>query len=532
VSLSDDRRGTADAAAEPPEDAVRGREDSRDANLRQIRGSNLLLVGRVVGLGLDFVTQVLLVRYLTKDDFGAFALALSIVTIGTTVCLLGLERTLGRFTPIYEEQGDYGRLWGTVITVFVTVISLGLLVILALYLAQGVVGSVVDDRLVMSILLILIVLAPLQALDSLIVAMFATFGSPRSIFVRRYLLAPLLQLGVVVGLMATGGDVLTLAVGYVAAMSFGILLYLGLLVRLLQRRGLLDRLERATFRAPIREVFGFSLPLLATDLVAVLRGAVTVLLLGLFTTTADVAEYRAVLPIAVQMLFVATSFRLIFTPGAARLFARDDATALNDLYWRTAVWIALLTFPVFLVVVANAEPLAVFLFGSPYAGTGVVLMILAIGHYVSGSVGFNSLTLRVFGRVRYLMVGDLLTAGLSVLITVVLIQQFGTLGAAIGTTLSLLIQQTLYQWGLRTRTTVAAADRRYALVYLTIAGATVLTVALTALIQPPLIVGVLLAGSVSALVLWWHGGSLGLLEVYPSLGRIPILRRMLGRGSS
>ena len=158
VDPSDDRRGSAGAADGVADDTERLRQQSRDANVRQIRGSNLLLVGRVVGLGLDFLTQVLLVRYLTKDDFGAFALALSIVTIGTTVCLLGLERTLGRFTPIYEEQGDYGRLWGTVATVFTTVVSLGLLVILGLYVAQGVVGAVVDDRLVMSILLVLIVL--------------------------------------------------------------------------------------------------------------------------------------------------------------------------------------------------------------------------------------------------------------------------------------------------------------------------------------------------------------------------------------
>ena len=46
------------------------------------------------------------------------------------------------------------------------------------------------------------------------------------------------------------------------------------------------------------------------------------------------------------------------------------------------------------------------------------------------------------------------------------------------------------------------------------------------------IVGVLVAGLVSTVVLWWHGGSLGLLEVYPALGRVPLLRRVFGRSTT
>ena len=63
------------------------------------------------------------------------------------------------------------------------------------------------------------------------------------------------------------------------------------------------------------------------------------------------------MPIAIQNLFVATSFRFIFTPGASRLYARGDRKALNDLYWQTAAWIAILTFPFFALCVGFAEPL-------------------------------------------------------------------------------------------------------------------------------------------------------------------------------
>src|SRR5919198_1404902 len=47
----------------------------RDATDQHLRGSVLLLFGRVVALGLNFLIQILIVRYLSKSDYGAFAYA-------------------------------------------------------------------------------------------------------------------------------------------------------------------------------------------------------------------------------------------------------------------------------------------------------------------------------------------------------------------------------------------------------------------------------------------------------------------------
>jgi O-antigen/teichoic acid export membrane protein len=520
--------GPSGAEADPVTDGAATGKVAGRTSTGQVRGSNLLLVGRVLGLAVDFVAQILIVRYLTKNDYGAFALALSVVAIGTTVCLLGLERTLGRFAPIYEEQGDYGRVGGTIVTIFVTVASLGIVVVLGVYALQGAVGGALGNDAALAVLLVLIVLSPLQAIDSLMIAMFATFGSARSIFFRRYVFAPLVQLGVVVAVIATGSDVRTLALGYVLAAAIGIALYLTVLIRTLARRGLFERLRRERFRPPVREIFVFSIPLLASDLVFVLRSSITILLLGAMRSTDEVADFRAVLPLAVQMLFVATSFRLIYTPGASRLFARGDASGLNDLYWRTAVWVAIMTFPVFVIGLSLAEPVAVLLFGQPYEGTGVILATLVIGYYTSAALGFNSLTLRVFGRVRFMMVSDLITAAASLAATVLLIDRLGALGAAIGTTGSLIMQNLLYQWGLRTRTTVHAFEPRYARAYGSILVGAVVMVVLVAVLQPALGVGLATAGLVSFAVVFWNRADLEVLATYPELARFKIVRRILG----
>lgn len=43
------------------------RTTSNDATRKHIRGSTLLLIGRLIMLGINFGTQVLTVRYLAKD---------------------------------------------------------------------------------------------------------------------------------------------------------------------------------------------------------------------------------------------------------------------------------------------------------------------------------------------------------------------------------------------------------------------------------------------------------------------------------
>jgi O-antigen/teichoic acid export membrane protein len=234
----------------------------------------------------------------------------------------------------------------------------------------------------------------------------------------------------------------------------------------------------------------------------------------------------------VQNLFVATSFRFIFTPGASRLFAREDRVALNDLYWQTAAWIAILGFPLFVLCLGFAEPLTVLLFGDQYRGSGTILAILCIGYYVNGAVGFNSLTLRVFDRVRYLVVADLSAAVLNIVAAVLLIQRFGALGAAIATTSTFIFQNVVYQWGLRTQTWVAAVDGRYIRPYGSIIVGALLVAVIALAVHPPLIVGIVLVGLVSVAVFALNRHSLQIVDVYPELGRFRLMRRLFGDPST
>lgn len=501
---------------------------ARDSTTKQIRGSSLLLAGRLLSLVLNFGTQVMIVRYLSKTDYGAFAYALSIVALVQNAATLGLDRSITRFVPIYEEREEYGKLFGTIVGVVGTILGLGLAAVILVVGLQGTLGTaLIEDEQALSILLVLVALAPIQGLDTLIVGLFAVFAKPRAIFFRRYVLAPGLRLAVVLLLIGFGSGVMFLAGGYVVAGASGIGVYTWMLLRELRKRGLLARFDRAQFQVPAREVLAFTIPLLTTDILYVVMTTTDVLLLGHYRGAVEVADFRVIGPLAVMNQVVMSSFAILFMPLAARLFAREDRDGIGDLYWQTAIWMATLSFPVFAVTFSLAQPVTVLLYGEIYRDSGLFLALLSLGYYFNAALGFNGLTLKVFGRLRYIVSINLAAAAFNVALNLVLIPRYGALGAAIGTAATLLLHNILKQAGLRS-TGIDLVDRRYLRIYGVIAAAAGAVLLTQVLASPPVYVGIVLAAAASVAVIGINRSALRIGERFPELAKSRVLRFLAG----
>ncbi|HEY8169614.1 MAG TPA: flippase [Candidatus Limnocylindria bacterium] len=508
---------------DPGPDATPTRVSGPAATRSQLRGGTLLLAGRTISLGINFVVQILIVRYLTETEYGAFAYALAFVNLAQTIVTFGLDRAITRFVPIYEEHGDYGRLFGTLILAGGAFVSLGLGAILVVIgLQDWLTGTVVADEAAMALLVILIFLAPINALDELIVGLFAVFANARAIFIRRYIFAPLARLLVVGLLVLTEQGVEFLAVGYVLTGAVILVFYGGVLVRFMRQRGLVERFDRAEVRIPAREVLAFTVPLLSSDLLYALMSTTDVILLGHFHSAADVGALRVILPAATLNQVIFSSFALLYTPAAARLFARDDVPGINDLYWRTAAWMAVLTFPIFLLTFSLAEPFTVLLFEERYRDSSVYLAILSLGLYFNVALGFNGLTLKVLGRIRYIVTLNLAAAVVNVALNLLLIPPLGALGAAIATGTTLIVHNVFKQAGL-VLARVHVFDLRYVLVYGRIAVAAAAVLAIQVLVRPPVVVVVGLAAIATAAVFILNRSVLDITDTFPEVARIPVV---------
>lgn len=495
------------------------------ATKNHLRGSTLLLTGRVIAIVANFVVQVLIVRYLSKSDYGAFAYALSLVSLGSSLTVFGFDKTITRFIPMYQEKGEHPKVFGSILMMVSTVFSLGFfLVLIVLGLRGWISESLVSDPLSAQLLFLLIFLTPIQALDSLLVGMLAIFSKPSSIFFRRYVLGPGLRLSVVLLLILFHSDVYFLSVGFVLAGMIGITIYYGILMRDLRKQDLWKHFKRQHISFPIKEIFGFSTPLLISSFVFMARTQLVIVLLEYFQTTIDVAEYRAVEPVANLNAKVLQSFGLLFMPTLARMFARKDEQAIDDLYWQSAIWITVISFPVFLLTFSLAQPLTLLLFGERYAESGWIMAVLALGYYFNAALGFNADTLRIYGRFRYTIIVDFVTTFICLVLGVILIPRYGAMGAAIATCATLVIYNILNHIGLKFATQINLFEWRYMRVYLSIIVGTFVLAVLQVWLELPIYMGVLLVGSISLVVLLLNRAVLNVEHTFPELFRFRLVQ--------
>jgi O-antigen/teichoic acid export membrane protein len=503
---------------------------AHEVTRKQIRGSSLLLAGRFLSLGINFAIQILIVRYLAKADYGAYAYALSLVSFGVSVATFGLDRSITRFIPIYDEEKEYDKLWGTIVMVTGTILSISLgLILLVFGLHNILTGSLISDEQAISLLLIMIFSVPVLALDGLMLGLFAVMAKPRAIFFRKNVVGPLLRLTVVLLLVLSGAGVEFLAAGFVVTGALAVSIYTVFLVRTIRQQGLLERFSWPGLEMPGREVFGFTVPLLASDLLYIVMNTSDVLLLGHYRGTEAVGSLRVILPAAQVNMIVMGSFTLLFTPVAARLFARGDLKGISHLYWQTAAWIAVLSFPVFALTFSLSQPLTIALFGERYESSATYLTLLALAYYFNAALGFNGLTLKVFGKVRFVVLISVAAALTNLALNFLLIPLYGALGAAIATSSTLIVHNILKQWGLRRGTGISLFQRENAVVYVSIAVTATALLVLHWLLRPPLWLVFPLAAVASLIVLMSSRRILRAGETFPEFARFRIIRLIVGR---
>ena len=500
-----------------------GTGTSREMRRSQVRGSALLVVGRIVTLLLTTATQIVIVRVLTKDDFGAFSYALALAAAGRTLLSLGQGRLLSRFMAKYEEHQDYDRMFGAVLLAVGTILVTSLIG-LGLFLGFPDQLLNVHDPATVQVVLILLLLAPLEALDQVFINIFAVFSAPGAIFFRKYLFTPGLRLGVVVALALTGASVEFLAIGYVAAGLVGLVVSLAVLVRVLRERGLLEKLRPRHLRVPFKAVFSFSTPLITGEILQLSLVVGGVLVLGYYQPAEEVATYRAVFNPSRLNTAVLGAFVPLFLPLAARLFERRDIDGLRSAYWHTGALVAVLTFPIFALTGPLAHDLTLLLFGPRYSDSALVLALLSIGYYFNTALGFNAYTLQVCARLRFLVGVNLSVATLNIGLSILLVPKYGALAVAIANLTALVVQNVLNQLALRRSIRTGFIDRSCLRCYLVIVACAAALWAFQWSLRPGLAIGLVAAAVASVIVLVASRSAIELKDNFPELRRVPVLK--------
>lgn len=419
--------------------------DSEDnfAPIRSLfKGGGIVLVGLVLELGISFVGKVIIARVLGSVNYGAVSLGITTAAITSTLVLLGLGNGIGRYLPRDEDRSEQRSI---LVSAFRVVIPLSLLLGTLVALSAPLLATrVFNDPSLITILQIFAVAIPLGAVMKLSLgAVQGMQDSLPKVAIQNISFPVVRFLGIVIAVLWGLGAV---GVAYAYLASYAAAVIVGL-VYLYRRTPLFDRAVPTTSRE--RELLSFSLPLVGSGAMTIIISDIDIYMLGALRGTETVGVYNVAYPLAQLLTTAMMAFGFVFMPIISELDAGDEPSQMRQLYQMATRWVVLVTLPVFLMLFLFPQWAIRYTFGVEYLPGAAALSVLAAGFFTHTVFGMNKGTLTSLGHTRLIMIDDVLAAVINVLLNIVMIPQYGLLGAAYATVASYLLMNLLYATQLR-----------------------------------------------------------------------------------
>ena len=158
--------------------------------------------------------------------------------------------------------------------------------------------------------------------------------------------------------------------------------------------------------------------------------------LGYYLNPKQVGIYAVSIAVAGFVPIALTSVNQIFSPMIAELHSTGNHQLLQRLYAWLTKWVLVFTLPLASAIIIFAGPVMT-VFGSGFRSGAAVLVVCAIAQVVNCAAGSVGFLLLMSGNQLSLMKIQSGSAGLMVVLNVVLVPRMGILGAAIGLSASI-----------------------------------------------------------------------------------------------
>jgi len=408
--------------------------DTQTALKQILSGGSILAVSVALTQLFGFVENILLTRTLSTAEYGAFVLAISVLTTLSTVTQFGLGSGLKRYASEYLENNDPSSAVGVaVFTLGVSgVLSLISATVLVIF-AEPMASVVFRDPTVAPLL---------KGISGALLAKTVLDVSSQGYLAHR---KPVLS-AFSGGFGQSGLRALVALAGAIYGFSVSQLV-LGISLLLVVLSVLLVPLLFRFFETPVHQTAGrkteyrrllrFSLPLFLSSITGRVLAGADYLLLGVLSTTVALGYYRPAFLLATAITIAFRGINRMAYPELARLYS-SNSDSLDDVIQSIVTWGVVLTLPIVLWMLAfPGESLRV-IFGDGYQRGAPILTIISVVMFVDVFVGPVGSLLEVLERSKTVFATYLGASLLNVVLNVSLIPAYGGVGAAVGTGVSLI----------------------------------------------------------------------------------------------
>lgn len=396
------------------------------------------LASQLLGVLLTYSATIALTRSTLPADYGLFSTVHSLVLLLALPATFGFDALLTRDLAIFRATGQVERMAGLLRRAD----QIGLLVSLILGgIAAALAVIVVGVGPLTFVVAIGISGLPLLVLSNLRRGALIGIGSPVVSQVPEAIVRPILFLLVVlvVSTLLRG----TLEASTMVVADVGIYLTTLLLVaRLLTRR--LPAAVRAVTPIYTTSIWvRAALPLALLSSAGVAMMNLPIVLLGSTGNAQAAAHLTVAIRLASFVSFGLIAANVPLAPIIAQLWARGDQPGLQRILLTSARGAAVFAAIAAIGLIAIG-PMLLALFGPSYVDALPALVILVIGQLVNVGVGSVGVLLIMTGHQRQATRDSVVAAILGAAVSVPLVIQLGLIGAALSSSLTLILLSTLW----------------------------------------------------------------------------------------
>jgi O-antigen/teichoic acid export membrane protein len=391
----------------------------------------------LLGRSWSFLVTILLTPYLLehlgKGEFGVWVL-LSVFTISFNLLDLGLGSSFVRYISAYYTYEDYARinevlfsglafygLFGVVLT------SVGIAVEKPLFAYF----NITDARNVFPIVLIAC------SVQNVAVLFLSVFKGMQRMDVSN-------SLEIKISILNVCGTVIFLQRG------FGILglAINSLLIQLTTMvwtwwtvRRFMPKVRLGWHVNPrlLKEMFSYGAKIQVSQVGNLVCFNVDKLIISRFIGVAAVPFYEVGSRLTAIMRAIPLVMLSALIPATSELGARNDRERIRQTYYVTSKYVCMLTVALMAFMILEAQSVVNFWIGPGFENSAILIQILAIGYGVNVMGGAASQTGAGVGRPEFDMKSTVLLTVLNPILSILLVRQFGSAGAAAGTSIALVI---------------------------------------------------------------------------------------------
>jgi len=404
---------------------------------------SIVLLGLTAAI--QFMLDFSLARIAGPDILGMFYLSVTILTVMAILGRLGFDRVLIKFiAPAYKQQ-NWGHVSSYIRTSFKAICATGLLLSMALYFSAGFIATNIynDERMLDILRLFSLIMIPFLLTNTIAMALRSFGRIPESIAVERLLLQLFTLCLVVSSSLIAGKDLIFIS--YAVATYITFIISILLLLKYAPNRAR-DKAKGISY-GPL---FSAGLYMLLVNISLQVIAWSDVLIVGYYEDTTSVGIYNVSLKISLLLSLTLTAINIPVGPKFAQLYSEKKHELLQSTFRKSAILSIALASPMLAIMIVMPGFL-LSLFGPEFAAASTSLVILAIGQGINVATGSVDNLLTMTGNERVLSINLLVIMVINVALNIILIPEFGILGAAIATTLSIAIKNVASLYLVRSR---------------------------------------------------------------------------------